>query len=469
MQRIDVLIVGAGVIGLSCALELLRAGRHVVVIDAGRVGGGSSHGNCGTITPSHATPLAAPGMLGQALRWMLQPDAPLYVKPRLDAALARWLLHFATRCNARDYRASAAAKAVLLNASRALLEENIRREKLDCEFSTQGSIYVYRNPAALDAAHLMTDTLRRYGVQAQTLDAVTLAREEPALREGMAGGVLFPGDAALRPDRLVAELARRVRELGGRIVEHACMETVARTHDGRVERVVVRCTAPVDVRSVSADGAIGSMHVPHAVQTEDAKKILQPTQAAGAPSDEVAPPGTDRIDWAPAEVVLATGAWSPRFAAQLGLRIPIQPGKGYSITYSLPARVPRRPLVLRERSVCVTAWGSGFRLGSTMEFSGYDATLNRTRLAALPRGAAEYLRDPAGPEKREEWFGWRPMTWDDLPLLGRVPGASNLLLATGHGMLGVSMSAITGRVIADLVIAREAVLDLAPYSPARFS
>src|ERR1041384_6633327 len=111
MRRIDVLIVGAGVIGLSCALELLKAGRHVVLVDAGRVGGGSSHGNCGTITPSHATPLAAPGMVAKALRWMLQPDAPLYVRPRFDPPLAQWLLRFAARCNLRDYRASAQAKS----------------------------------------------------------------------------------------------------------------------------------------------------------------------------------------------------------------------------------------------------------------------------------------------------------------------------------------------------------------------
>src|SRR5688572_5503357 len=158
-QRDDILIVGAGVIGLSCALELLKAGRGVTLVDAGRVGGGSSHGNCGTITPSHATPLAAPGMVAKALRWMLQPDAPLYVKPRFDPALARWLLRFAARCNARDYRASSQAKAALLRASRELLEHVIRDEGLDCEFTTDGSIYVYRDPTALDAAAGMIASL----------------------------------------------------------------------------------------------------------------------------------------------------------------------------------------------------------------------------------------------------------------------------------------------------------------------
>ena len=151
-RRDEVLVLGAGVIGLSCALDLLKAGRGVTVIDAGRVGGGSSHGNCGTITPSHAIPLAGPGMISKALGWMLRPDAPLYVKPRFDPALARWLLHFAARCNARDQRAGTAPKGALLQASRTLLEANIREEGLACEFDTPGLTYVYRDACSLDDA-----------------------------------------------------------------------------------------------------------------------------------------------------------------------------------------------------------------------------------------------------------------------------------------------------------------------------
>ena len=168
------------------------------------------------------------------------------------------------------------------------------------------------------------------------------------------------------------------------------------------------------------------------------------------------------------DVVLALGSWSPMLARQLGLRIPIQPGKGYSITYARPQNCPRIPLTLRERAVCVTAWGSGYRLGSTMEFAGYDTTLNRARLDALKRGAAEYLIEPEGPSIVEEWYGWRPMTFDDLPILGRVAALKNLVLATGHGMLGMTLSAITGRLIAECVSGASSSLDLAPFAPSRF-
>jgi D-amino-acid dehydrogenase len=412
----EVLVVGAGVIGLASALALLEAGRHVRVIDAGRIGGGASHGNCGTVTPSHAPPLAAPGMVGVALRWMLTPDAPLYIKPRIDPTLWRWLLGFAARCNPRDWRTSATAKAALLNDSRARLAQWVRDYGLDCEFTEAGVDYIFRDPQAFAEEQQEMEALRSFGVSVEAIDGVHYEALEPALKPGVAGALRFDGDAVLRPDRYVDELARLVRARGGEIVEQCAFEAVDPGRDG----VAVRTT----------------------------RGILRAR-----------------------DVVFALGAWSPRLAAAIGfpaLRRVMQPGKGYSITYSAPALVPKRPLVLRERSVCVTAWGSGFRLGSTMEFSGYDASLNARRLAALERGAAEYLRRPVGPELREKWYGWRPMCIDDVPLIGRVPGRDGLWLATGHGMMGVSMSAATGQLLADLMTDRTAAVDPAPYSPARF-
>jgi D-amino-acid dehydrogenase len=169
-----------------------------------------------------------------------------------------------------------------------------------------------------------------------------------------------------------------------------------------------------------------------------------------------------------ADVVVALGPWSAPFLRPLGLRLPIQPGKGYSLTWSRPSMVPAAPLVLREHSVCVTAWADGMRLGSTMEFSGYDARLNRTRLDAIVRAARAYLREPTGPVLEEEWYGWRPMTPDDLPLVGAAPGRDGLWLATGHGMMGMGMSAITGQLLAALLAGTPTPTDPLPVDPARF-
>lgn len=415
-KKDDVVVVGAGVVGLASALALIEAGRGVRVIDAGHIGGGASHGNCGTITPSHAPPLAAPGMIGVALRWMLTPDAPLYIRPRIDPALWRWLLGFAARCNPDAWHRSAQAKSTLLNDSRTRLAQWVRDYAIDCEFSEAGMDYVFRDPRAFAEEQREMAALREFGIPVEAIDGRRYEALEPALKPGVAGAIRFDGDAVLRPDRYVDELARLVRGRGGEIVEQCAFESAEAGNDG-----------------VSVRTSQGAMHA-H-------------------------------------DVVFALGAWSPRLADAIGfpaLRRAMQPGKGYSITYSVPPLVPRRPLVLRERSVCVTAWGSGFRLGSTMEFSGYDDTLNERRLAALERGSAEYLRRPVGPEVREKWCGWRPMCIDDVPLIGRIPHRDGLWLATGHGMMGVSMSAATGQLVADLVTGRDPAVDPTPYRPERF-
>jgi D-amino-acid dehydrogenase len=166
---------------------------------------------------------------------------------------------------------------------------------------------------------------------------------------------------------------------------------------------------------------------------------------------------------------MALGAWSPPIGRSLGLRLPMQPGKGYSITYARAPRIaPRHSLVLREAAVCVTTWASGFRLGSTMEFSGYAEGLNEVRLAALRRGAAAYLREPEGEGDGEPWWGWRPMSVDEVPIVGPSSRWSNLMFATGHGMLGISMSAATGELIAALIGGAAPAFDPAPYAPSRF-
>jgi D-amino-acid dehydrogenase len=411
----DVLILGGGVIGLSCAYYLLQAGRAVIVLEQGTAGCGSSHGNCGTLTPSHATPLAMPGMIGVALRALATPDAPLRIAPRRDLALWRWLFGFARRCNWHDFRAATLAKAPLLRHSRRLIEELVRRESLNCEFETSGTLYVFRDAAEFEHSSWLPRALGEAGLPIETLDGARAEALEPALKPGVVGAYFNPEDAHLRPDRYVAELARLVRAKGGMIEEDTHVHAIVRERS-RIVRVA-----------------------------------------------------TGRGDFAGREIVLALGAWTPDLARQLGLRVPIQPGKGYSITYARPEICPRIPLVLKERSVCVTAWSSGYRLGSTMEFAGYDTSLNRTRLDALRRGAAEYLREPEGPRIVEEWYGWRPMTPDDLPMLGRAPGVENLVLATGHGMLGVSMSAVTGLLVSEVVSGKPPSLDLAPYSVTRFA
>jgi len=412
--RDEVLILGGGVIGLACALYLLKAGASVRVLEQGTPGCGSSHGNCGTITPSHAPPLAMPGMIGVALRSIFHADAPLHLNPRMDGARLRWLLGFARHCNWRDFHAATRARLAILQRSRRLLAELVRDEKLECEFAEQGTLLVYRTARLQKADAKKHAVLESLGIEVQRLSGEQVEAMEPALKPGVAGGLLQPQDASLRPDRYAAELARRVVELGGVIESGARIEGFQ-----------------------TASARITGVNTSH---------------------------GTFRAQ----RVVLALGAWSPLLARQLDLHLPMQPGKGYSLTYNRPALAPRRALTLCEPSVCVTTWGGGYRLGSTMEFSGYREGLNRPRLDALRRGASAFLREPEGGQLLEEWWGWRPMSVDEVPIIGASTRWANLWLATAHGMLGVSMSAATGELVAALLAGTPSAIDARPYAPARF-
>ncbi|MGA9333451.1 MAG: FAD-dependent oxidoreductase [Rudaea sp.] len=413
-RQADVVILGGGAIGLACALYLLRGGRSVCVLEQATIGAAASHGNCGTITPSHCTPLAMPGQISQALRWLLKPDAPFRIAPRLDFALLEWLLQFAHRCNESDFKRITSVKTPLLRLSRDALEDLIGSQSLDCAFESLGTMNVYRDAKAFEHAQQLQKLVEEFHMPAETLDGDACRAREPALNEHVVGGFFNPFDAHLRPHRYSAELARKVKVLGGTILESSEVTGFELSGD-RIEKVL-----------------------------------------------------TNRGEFGGRDVILALGAWSPLLARQLDLRIPIQPGKGYSITYTRPQICPRIPLTLKECAVCVTGWSDGYRLGSTMEFCGYDTSLNRKRLDALRRGAAQYMREAEGPQVVEEWFGWRPMTYDDLPILGRAKKPCNLVLATGHGMLGITMSAATGMLISELILGKETTLDMAPFSPMRF-
>jgi D-amino-acid dehydrogenase len=411
----DIVILGGGVIGLACAYALLKDGRSVTVLEQATVGSGASHGNCGTITPS-VLPLPAPGVIAKGLKWLLREDAPLRIQPRVDLEFLRWLAAFMSRCNERDFLRAARARSELLQVSRKLLADLIHTEHLECEFNEGGTMYVHRDEHEFEGAFASSQLLAELGVDVQVLDGHAVRRKEPALNDSIAGGHYFPGDASLRPDWYVAELARLVRSAGGVIHEQTPVKGL-QMHGEKVATVA------------TAKGHISAR-----------------------------------------EFVIALGAWSPTLTQNVGgLRLPIQPGKGYSMTYEAPAQAPALPLFLKERAVCVTPWRGGFRLGSTMEFAGYDTTLNPKRLAALVSGAREYLNAVPATAIQERWFGWRPMTPDDLPILGRAPGVTNLTLATGHGMLGMTLSAVTGLLVAELLGGRSSSFDLQPFSPARFA
>lgn len=406
-----VLVVGGGVIGAACAYYLRQAGRAVTLIEQGAFGGGCSHGNCGFVCPSHVLPLAGPGALRGTLRTLLARNSPLKVRWRLDAAMWTWFWRFARRCNARDMLAAGHAIQTLLKSSRSLFDALLVDTLIDVEWEARGLLFAFRTPAALEH-YAATDRLLReeFNVSATRYDAAGLADLEPALKPGCAGGFHYEADGHLRPDKLMSAW-RRVLEANGVEIRERC-ELRDIVYEQRLVRKVV----------------------------------------------------TSQGELAVDQLLVAAGAWTPRLRSLLRWPLPIQPGKGYSLTMPRPTACPRLPMLFEEHRVAITPFASGYRIGSTMEFSGYDTRLPRERLRLLRDGAAVYLREPIAEPVLERWYGWRPMTPDGLPFIGRVPGSDNLFVAAGHGMLGVSMSPATGRLAAELLCGQTPHIDAAPFA-----
>jgi D-amino-acid dehydrogenase len=408
-------VVGSGVIGTACAYYLMRSGWKVSLIDRGELAGGSSHANCGFVCPSHVLPLAEPGMIGKALKSLLQRNSPFAIKPRLDPALWSWLLHFARRCNERDMIEAGHGIQPLLLSSLELYQQLVASESLDCEFQTRGMLFAYRSKSELEA-YAATDRLmsEAFNCPARRLDAEELVALEPALKPDLAGGWYYHDDAHLRPDKLMRAW-QSVLESGGATTRPHCAFESFGARNGRASAAVTG-------------------------QGELVADVF----------------------------IVAAGAWTPTLNEQLGCKIPIQPGKGYSLTMPRPASCPSIPIIFPETRVAVTPFQSGYRLGSTMEFAGYDESIRPERLQLLRDGAAPYLREPYCEPVQEEWYGWRPMTYDSLPIIDRSPKYDNVVIAAGHNMLGLSMAPATGKLVAEMVNGTKSHIDPKPYRVSRF-
>ncbi len=394
----DTIVIGGGVVGSLCAYYLSQSGHRVTIVDAGTVGGACSHGNCGYVCPSHVLPLAVPGAVRKTLRAMLSSRSPFYIKPRVSPDLWSWLWRFMRCCNPKQMMESAHVCHELLQSSLRLYEELIAAESLDCEWERRGLLFVFRSDHEFHE-YEATDRLLRteFGVAATPYDGHSMVALEPALRDGLGGGWHYEGDCHLRPDKLMSGLRSCLERKGVRLIENC--------------------------RLVSFDGQRG---MAQAIETTSGRIEAQ-------------------------QFVVATGAWTPMLNRDLGCRIPIQPGKGYSITMPRPHLCPRIPLILEEHRVAITPMRTGYRIGSTMEFAGYDATLNRRRLGLLKEGASVYLREPFADPVVEEWYGWRPMTYDSRPIIDRSPALQNVWIAAGHSMLGLSMATATGKLVRELI------------------
>lgn len=411
-----VVIVGGGIVGLWSGWYLQRAGWQVTVLDRGQIGGGCSHGNCGLICPSHVLPLTEPGAFKAALKALLTPNSPFRIRPRLDPQLWSWLWNFSRRCHHDAMLTAAHAIQALLASGMKEYCDVLPREGMECEWQAKGLLFVYQHPHEFERYVTTNQLLTEYFQEpAERTTAAQTLELEPALRESIAGGWFYAHDAHLRPDLLIESLKSKLLAAGAELVENCRL---------------------LEMRGAG-----------------------QQAQAAS----------TSHGEYAADVFLLACGAWSPQLKELVGCSIPIEPGKGYSMTMPHPASSPKIPLIFPEHRVAVTPMLSGYRLGSIMEFAGYDTSIRPERLALLRSGAEPYLREPHCEPVVSTWYGWRPMTYDSLPIVDCTPRWGNVWLATGHNMLGLSMAPATGKLITELIQGQVPHLDPAPYRVSRFA
>ncbi|MYD63300.1 MAG: FAD-dependent oxidoreductase [Gemmatimonadetes bacterium] len=415
-EQAEILIVGGGAIGVCSAYYLNAAGRDVTLVDKGDICSGCSYGNGGLVVPSHSIPLSAPGVVSQSLKWMLNPESPFYIKPRLDRDLISWLWHFRRACNETHVARATPVIRAMNMASVALFEDMASLEGMDFGFEKRGTITAYRTERGLAKAVKDARFLSEMGVETRVLDADEIVALNPGIRIRALGGIFFPEDAHLVPHRFVRGLADYVGGKGVRI--HRETEVLGfEISRGRV--VAVK---------------------------------------------------TNRGDFQAEHIILAGGSWSPVIAKDLRINLPIQPAKGYSITFKRPDACPTVPFSLGEAKVGITPMGDMLRFAGTLELAGLDFSINQRRVQAILRAVPDYFPDlsPDYLDMIEIWCGLRPCTPDGVPFLGRAPGVENVIVAAGHAMIGISLGPVTGKLVAELISDEVPSIDLSALKVDRF-
>ena len=398
----DVLIVGGGVIGFTSAYYLLKQGHAVTILDRrGAKAESCSTHNAGMIVPSHFVPLAAPGMIRLGLKWMLNPESPFYIRPRPDIDLASWCWRFFRASRRERCELAIPVLRDLLVESRDLFNGLADADEIGFDLHHRGLIMLCKEARTLEHEASYAGQANQLGVEARVLDQQELARLDPGARMDVAGGVYFPGDGFLTPDRFLDKLRQRVAQLGAEI---------------------------------RWDSPVGDFEV-------DGRRI---TAAMG-----------NGRRYAADELVIAGGAWTTGLADRLGLDVPMQAGKGYSVTLTDPPALPEICSILTEARVAVTPMDGSLRVGGTMEITGLDESVSRRRVDGIARGLERYF-----PQFSRElfrglpvWHGLRPCSPDGLPYIGRSARYDNLTIATGHAMLGLSLAPITGKMVAETIAA----------------
>lgn len=409
-------ILGGGIIGLSSAYYLNREGHSVTIIDQSDLSDGCSHGNAGMIVPSHFVPLAAPGMISKGLRWMFDSTSPFYVKPRFDKELIKWGYHFYRSATKEHVQKSAPALMEISLLSKSLYREWKQQLPFDFGYDERGLLMLYQTKETEHEEAETAKMARKYGIEAHILSSSEVQKLEPYVKVNSRGAVYFPGDAHLIPQKLVSHLLNYLKDNG--------------------------------VQFQSATSILDFI-------TENQKiKIIK----------------TDKGEFSFDEVVMALGSWSGKIGQQLNLNLPMQAGKGYSFLLDDVAKNVRVPSIFLEARVAVTPMANSLRFGGTMEIGGINHSINMKRVKGIVDSIPKYYPDMkiSMPLKEKVWHGLRPCSPDGLPYIGRSDRFENLIIATGHSMMGLSLGPATGLLVAEIIDHKKSSMDIELFRPFRF-
>ncbi|TLS43250.1 FAD-dependent oxidoreductase [Streptomyces montanus] len=410
-----IIVVGAGAVGLASAYRLAKSGCEVVVLDARRAGSAATHGNAAKIALAESGPVPAPGVILQSLKWMLKPDSPLYVKPSLAPGFVKFMLSMARHCTARDFRRGLEVQLRLAEGTMDLLDD-WTRDGISFEMHKAGVLLAFETRDRYEEQCASLDVFERFGMVPEHLHGDAVQAREPALNSRIRHGLYFPDDRQVEPDSLTQGLLKRCQALGVEIHEHSPVHRFLRRGD-------------------AVTGVL-----------------------------------TDRGEITGDTLLLAAGVWTGRMTRELGVPMPIRPGKGYSVDYSPAPLHLRTSLTLEDARVAVTPLGGFLRLAGTMEFGGLEENVNLPRVAAIKKAAADAFTDWDNPPgEAAPWAGMRPMTPDGLPVIGRLHPLPNVYVASGHGMLGLTLAPATAEIITEAITRQRLPAVAEAVSPLRFT
>lgn len=394
------IIVGGGIVGLCSAYYAAKRGMDVVVLERDSASvEGCSFGNAGMVVPSHFIPLAAPGMIAKGMRWMMNPESPFYVKPRLNWDLIRWGLLFWQHANEEHTQNCKDLLAKMSLESRRLFGE-LSDDLGDFGLVKKGLLMLCNTQKGLDGEAEVASMANELGIRAEVCDAKRIAELDPAIDMNVVGGVWFEQDCHLEPKKLIELLRKKLAEMGVEI-----------RYDSKVSGFIRK------------GGKVSGVELE----------------------------GGDLVEGD--SVLLSGGSWTPELAKQLGAKISMQAGKGYSLALPNPVQLPELCSIFVEGKVAITPMGQSLRFAGTMEVGGNDLSINPRRVQGIVKSVKQYFPkfDDSDFDGVEPWAGLRPCSPDGVPYIGTIPSADNVVVATGHAMMGLSLGPVTGHMVADLM------------------